>query len=61
MKNTKMPDIMRALILILLGMLTFILGARLYAQRANPKTGGFRLSQCFKCPLAKDCEKHEKQ
>ena len=49
-----LPHVMRALILILLGMLTFVLGLRLLAQRNSSIAAA---SKCAKCPLAASCGK----
>lgn len=52
-----LPIVVRAVVLILLGVLAFVLGARLYAERNRPKPAAERPAKCCGCPLAEQCEK----
>jgi hypothetical protein len=49
------PRIMRGLILVLLGMLTFVLGARLYRDWGGPGPRSDAVVKCAACPFAQRC------
>ncbi|NOZ22307.1 MAG: hypothetical protein GXP25_14600 [Planctomycetes bacterium] len=51
-RKDKMAAIVRAILLVLLGMLTFILATRV---RLQTKTNDGRPAICAGCPLAKEC------
>jgi len=52
-RKETIAGIVRAILLVLLGMLTFVLGSRLYARWHG---GGSRPAACAGCPLAGRCE-----
>ncbi|MEW6358974.1 MAG: hypothetical protein AB1696_21760 [Planctomycetota bacterium] len=51
-KKHRLAGIVRAILLVALGMLTFILGSRV---RVQTKAAGDRPAICAGCPLAREC------
>jgi len=58
-RTKRIARIMRGLILVLLGMLTFILGARLYRDWGGGGARSDAAVRCAACPFATRCRGQE--